>query len=62
MLNHQNLCWQGGGCRHFVAYERDDHHQANTRHSTAAVSMLAHRLRRWYNIKTVVIKGLVFVD
>ena len=28
------------------------HHQANTGHSPIAVSMLAHRLRRWPNIET----------
>ena len=34
---------------------------ANTGHSPNAVSMLAHRLRRWSNIETALGEGHVFV-
>ena len=33
---------------------------ANTKHSPNAVSMLAHRLRRWPNIETTLGECLVF--
>ena len=33
---------------------------ANTRHSPNAVSMLAHRLRRWPNIETALGEFIVF--
>ena len=36
------------------------HEASNTRGSTKAGSMLAHRLRRWRNIEATLVEPLVF--
>ena len=36
-------------------------HAANTSHSAIVVLMLGHRLRRWYNIKTMMDQCLMSV-
>ena len=46
-------------CRH-TSGKYSDYCPANTGHSPEAVSMLAHRLRRWPNIETALSKFPVF--
>ena len=47
-----------GVCQEWTA--RQDDFSANTGHSPNAVSMLAHRLRRWANIETALGECPVF--
>ena len=51
--------WNWGTCTWCLQYSARPI-PANTRHSPTAVSMLAHRLRRWPNIETALCECPVF--